>query len=189
MFGIHQIEIDKNHSCYFVERPFGNYLFFPDFIKEKNDDFYKQKGGVYKQFLESHTHLNDIHGHFFYKFGAQAVIHSQVELFHEKVAIERAGIDFDEVSIDFESHGSAKWVSFKQKEKLVYIMGNDFYLTSDKKIFQSKSDKTIEWLTLFDEMNVNYIFFCHFEKKGHLVIEKDGFFNKFKTFFNLEKLR
>ncbi len=183
MIGIHQVEIDKHHSCYFVERPFGNYLFFPDFMTSKNDDFFISKSGIYKLYLESNTHINDLHGHLFTKFGASAVIHSQSELFHEKLPIERAGIDFDDVSIQFQSHGSCKWIVFTQKEQKVFIMGNDFNLKSDNRIFQNEEDKTDHWLDIFIEKKVNFIFFCHFEKSGHLETKSKSLFSKVISFF------
>lgn len=182
MLGIHQFKIDHNHSCYLIERPFGNFLVFTDLLEEINHDFLKSKGGVYKQFIESSESIKSIHSQLFKRYGCSITGAFQVEQLSKLSPIERYEIDYVDPQVKLMSHGEAKWMELYQKETNVIIMGNSFCLRSGNRIFQASDDQTNKWINTFKQKNVKYVFFCHFESQGHLELHKSFSFHLFNFF-------
>lgn len=179
MLGIHQFKIDNNYSCYLLERPFGNFLVFIDLLEEINHDFLQSKGGIYKQFIESSESINLIHSQLFKRYGCSVIGAFQVEQFSKLSPIERYGIDYVDPQVQLMSHGEAKWMEIYQKETNVIIMGNSFCLKFGNRISQAGKDQTNKWMNTFNQKNVKYVFFCHFETQGHLELNKSFSFNIF----------
>ena len=172
MLGIHRINIGERSSSYFIERPFGNYLAFSDNMDEIPRDFLKAKGGVYKQFIESSSNIDSIHGKIFDLYGASSVGFFQTEIFHPLLPIERFGIDFDDPAVEFGSHGVLKWLLINQRGERVAIMGEEFELTEGPSILEkAKGDQTSKWLAYFKDLSLGHIFFSKHGRENFIFLK------------------
>lgn len=181
--GIHQFKINDHQCSYFIERMFGNYLIFSDYIRETNYDFLKSKGGLYKQFMESPTHIDEIHGKIFDKYGAYAVGDFLKEIFHAKLPVERYGIDYVDPDLRYISQGSAKKIFLTQMNKPIMILGSEFYLSSDDKIFLNNTDITEKLTQEIIQKKIEFTLFTRFECSSHLTLGQKSFLQKIYQVF------
>ncbi len=141
-------------------------------MKTIDIDFLKSKGGVYKQLLESFINISDIHGDLFSVFGAPVCILAQHENYHERVLVQRYGVDYIDLGVEILTEGQSKYCFITQREKKVLILGDDYQLRDDGSIWKKENNVTHFWLQEKERLKCDYMFFCRHEKNNVLLTEK-----------------
>ena len=146
--GIHQINDQAGamprRSCFFVRRPFGNYLIYPRHLDDIPNDFFQHYGGVYKQidtdFIESRQ--AEI---MFERYGASFL--SPTEGFHQKIRREKFPCEFVDTDLEIKPFG----IAIKQEVEEIFFLHPSMEMKGDKfAFFQSRVDTPYEQDDFFD---------------------------------------
>lgn len=121
--GVHLIA-QKTGACYYVERPWGNFLIYP---LDNEDEFehFKLKGGVWKQFILDKSDRNEIQSKIFVRFGAALVSPFMLEECIE-VKIETFGNDFYDKDVILIQQNEFKALLLTHKGLNLLFLDNHF---------------------------------------------------------------
>ncbi len=171
MLGIHKLTISDHQCSYFIERPFGNYLIFSDKLENIQSDFFRSKGGIYKQFIENVDELQPTQAKLFQEFGSYGVGLFEGEKFHEYLPLESYGATYADPLVKFVEQDHGKLVYFAQKNSRVIIFGKDFYLTESGEILlhrKALNDYFVKTIQLYQP---HFLFFTSFADSSHLKLK------------------
>lgn len=169
-FGIHSIPTDTGH-CYFIIRPFGNYLIFADHLKQYDEEIFKQFGGLSKMFFESRSSINKIHKDLFDKFGTSAVSDFLIEEFHQDLPLHRWNIEHTDPALNWYHHGQRQLITFKQKDQIVTIICSEIYL-DNKKFYLDKKDISESIYEHLEKQNTDLVYASHFSENACLKLKR-----------------
>ncbi len=181
--GVHQIKNYNGHSSFFVQRSYGNYLIFADGLQDIDYQFFKSKGGVYRQFFIGLDHVTEANAQLFKKFGAIGVGYFAAESFNERLPLERFKKDFCDHQIKFISNNEHCFITLKQNNKKMMFMGDIYRKTLNGRIFKNDKDCTDQVHELFKLRGVHLALFQRHEGDALLDVDR-GFLSQVKSFFN-----
>lgn len=170
--GVHQIVKNANASSYFVQRSYGNYLVYSDALTATNTDFFKSKGGVYRQFIQKVEHISLEQVQLFKRFGAAAVTLSSLEAapFSPHIKIELFSDDFVDPTVKF---GHVKWggsmIHMKQGDEKVTFVSPEYYYKSNGEVICEAKDCSEELFESLDGQGVSWVFFSEHDENCHYV--------------------
>jgi hypothetical protein len=162
--GIHLLG-NETHGGYFVERHYGNYLFFPGQIEKVNNSFLQSKGGVYKQF-ETNLNISAVHEQLFRTYGASLV--SEVEAFHNAVRIELYPTEFKDEQLRPCVYGFV----LKQRDSKVLFLHEDILLQENHMKFLSDKFDVGKFEEFVERQDISWFFFSNYENINHLQREE-----------------
>lgn len=104
-----------HQACYYVIRPFGNYLIFGLDRLPIDAKFMKAKGGVYKQLLTRLEQVTAQGKKFFTTFGCSAVLppDADPEHFDPELRFEVYQTHFSDKDIHYRSFGDGHWIHLR----------------------------------------------------------------------------
>lgn len=160
--GVHFIKTSKTTGTYFFQRSYGNYIVFADNLMRLDSEFYRSKGGVYRQFF-SGPDITEENRNLFQVFGAAGVFLNQ-SFFDEGLKVETYETDFYDHRVEFKQMDSFTQFTCKQDKKKVRVYSKELCLKPNQDVYMAGVDKTSFVLDQLFEDEIHYAFFSSFEQ-------------------------
>ncbi len=145
-------------ACYFVVRPFGNYLIFGLDRLPINPTFLMSKGGVYKQLFTRMDQLTPQGKKFFTTFGCSAVLPPNGDPFSydPQIRFEIFGKDFHDKDLLYMKVGDGYWpYLYKQNDRAVIFPDEGLLIHNGEWKLRTKA--TLEQLDALQRLEVDVI--------------------------------
>jgi hypothetical protein len=162
--GVHQFKNYPGSSSFYIQRNYGHYIVFADFLQNMDYEFFKSKGGVYRQFLADPSNINQTHIEIFSRFGASIVVkNTDKSLLHPDIPIEFFNDDFFDHTLKWFYSDLIECVMMLQRGKKILFFGPSYRLTDQMMILKNDEDITESLQPFFQEHGVSYCFFNRHE--------------------------
>jgi hypothetical protein len=145
-------------GCYFVIRPFGNYLVFGLDRLAINTAFIKNKGGIYKQLLTGLHQVTAQGKQFFTTFGCSAILPPDGDPNHFDTALrfEVYQTHFRDKAIHYYPVGTGHWIHLRnQAERGILFTDEGLLIENGQWIL--KSQPTTAQLDALRELQVDVV--------------------------------
>lgn len=133
---------DGHKACYFVVRPFGNYLIFGLDRLPINPTFIMSKGGVYKQLLTSIEQVTEQGKKFFTTFGCSATLppHDDHQpYFDPKLRFEIYGEDFSDKDMRYYPIAGGHWIHLYHADRGILFSDEGLLIDNGKWSLKNKA--------------------------------------------------
>ncbi len=136
-----EVSESGHKGCYFVIRPFGNYLVFGLERLTINTAFIKNKGGIYKQLLTGLHQVTAQGKQFFTTFGCSALLPPDADPNHFDAALrfEVYQTHFRDKSLGYYPVGTGYWIHLRnQAERSILFTDEGLLIENGQWILNTK---------------------------------------------------